>query len=121
MALIRALENYRVQAYDPAVRLAPEEFPHVQTATSPLEAVEGTDVLVMDAQYDWEEYQSHVGWGHGCVDEVVALALQAGIKQLFLFHHDPDHPDACIDGIVKEARNYYPKVRAASEGMEIQL
>jgi hypothetical protein len=26
-----------------------------------------------------------------------------------------------VDKVVKEARNYYPKVRAAAEGMEIQL
>jgi hypothetical protein len=38
-----------------------------------------------------------------------------------LYHHDPDHDDPCIDAIVKDARNYYPKVRAASEGMEIQI
>jgi hypothetical protein len=38
-----------------------------------------------------------------------------------LFHHDPDHTDACIDSIVADARNYYPKVRAASEGLEITL
>jgi hypothetical protein len=38
-----------------------------------------------------------------------------------LFHHDPDHTDAVIDTVVKEARNYYPKVRAAAEGMEIAL
>jgi len=38
-----------------------------------------------------------------------------------LFHHDPDHNDACIDSIVQVARNHYPKVRAAAEGMEIQL
>jgi hypothetical protein len=40
---------------------------------------------------------------------------------LILFHHDPDHSDACIDSVVREARNYYPKVRAASEGMEIEI
>jgi hypothetical protein len=26
-----------------------------------------------------------------------------------------------IDKVVKDARNYYPKVRAAAEGMEINL
>jgi len=46
---------------------------------------------------------------------------QSGAKELVLFHHDPDHSDACIDSIVKEASNYYPKIRAAAEGMEIQL
>jgi hypothetical protein len=26
-----------------------------------------------------------------------------------------------VDKVVQEARNYYPKVRAAAEGMEIKL
>jgi hypothetical protein len=26
-----------------------------------------------------------------------------------------------VDKVVQQARNYYPKVRAASEGMEIKL
>jgi len=33
--------------------------------------------------------------------------------------HDPDHTDVVIDQVVKEARNCYPKVRGAAEGMEI--
>ncbi len=47
--------------------------------------------------------------------------MESGAQELILFHHDPDHNDVCIDNIVREARNYYPKVRAASEGMEIEL
>jgi ribonuclease BN (tRNA processing enzyme) len=47
--------------------------------------------------------------------------MQSGAKDLLLFHHDPDHDDTLIDHVVKEARNYYPKVRAAAEGMEIHL
>jgi phosphoribosyl 1,2-cyclic phosphodiesterase len=87
----------------------------------------GTDVLIMDAQYDWEEYQEHVGWGHGCVDEVVALALQAGIKQLFLFHHDPDHDDERITRMTARARELVRArkgrlmVDAAREGLVVQV
>jgi hypothetical protein len=40
---------------------------------------------------------------------------------LILYHHDPDHTDAVIDKVVTDAKNYYPKVRAAAEGMEIKL
>ena len=29
--------------------------------------------------------------------------------------------DAQIDSVVKQARDYYPSVRAASEGMELQV
>ena len=41
----------------------------------------GADVLIMDAQYDLEEYRSHEGWGHGCVDAVVELAASANINR----------------------------------------
>src|SRR5947209_15916283 len=48
--------------------------------------------------------------------EAVNIAMESGARELVLFHHDPDHNDPCIDNIVQEARNYYPKVRAASKG-----
>jgi ribonuclease BN (tRNA processing enzyme) len=47
--------------------------------------------------------------------------MESGAKELVLFHHDPEHTDVVIDKVVQEARNYYPRVRAASEGMELQL
>jgi phosphoribosyl 1,2-cyclic phosphodiesterase len=87
----------------------------------------GIDVLVMDAQYDREEYRQHVGWGHGCVDDVVALALEAGVTRLFLFHHDPDHDDAKISQMVGRARELVAahhgtlEVEAAREGVTVEL
>jgi ribonuclease BN (tRNA processing enzyme) len=47
--------------------------------------------------------------------------MESGAKELILFHHDPDHDDALVDKVVQKAREYYPKVRAASEGMELEL
>ena len=47
--------------------------------------------------------------------------LADGAKELILYHHDPDHTDSVIDKVVADARNYYPKVRAAAEGTEILL
>jgi phosphoribosyl 1,2-cyclic phosphodiesterase/ActR/RegA family two-component response regulator len=91
------------------------------------EFMQGTDVLVLDSQYDREEYQSHVGWGHGCVDDAVALALQAGAKQLYLFHHDPDHADQKIAEMVEHARQLVKaqgaklEVDAAREGLVVEL
>jgi phosphoribosyl 1,2-cyclic phosphodiesterase len=83
---------------------------------------EGADVLIYDAQYLPEEYQARRrGWGHSHWREAVNVVMESGAKELILFHHDPDHTDAVIDKLVVEARNYYPKVRAAAEGMEIEL
>jgi phosphoribosyl 1,2-cyclic phosphodiesterase/CheY-like chemotaxis protein len=92
-----------------------------------LDFVRGTDVLIMDAQYDREEYRQHVGWGHGCVDEVVALALEAEVQTLFLFHHDPDHDDARITQMAAHARQLVARqkgvlqVEAAREGLSLEL
>jgi phosphoribosyl 1,2-cyclic phosphodiesterase len=83
---------------------------------------EGADVLIYDAQYLPDEYNSSKkGWGHSHWREAVDIAMGSGAKELVLFHHDPDHTDNMIDKIVTDARNYYPKVRAAAEGMEIKL
>lgn len=82
----------------------------------------GADVLIYDSQYLPEEYEARKrGWGHSHWREAVNVVMESGAKELILFHHDPDHDDACIDKVVQQARDYYPKVRAASEGMEIAL
>lgn len=92
-----------------------------------LEFLRGTDVLIMDTQYDREEYQQHIGWGHGCLDDVVALALEAEVKRLFLFHHDPNHDDAKIEQMVAHARHLVAArkgtliVDAACEGATVDL
>lgn len=83
---------------------------------------DGADVLIYDAQYLPEEYAARKrGWGHSHWREAVDVVMETGAKELILFHHDPDHSDECIDSVVAKAREYYPKVRAASEGMEILL
>jgi phosphoribosyl 1,2-cyclic phosphodiesterase/ActR/RegA family two-component response regulator len=92
-----------------------------------LEFLRDADVVIMDAQYDRAEYESHKGWGHGCVDDVVRLAQLARAKHLFLFHHDPEHDDAYVDGMVKSARQQaaagsWPlKIDGAREGAVVVL
>jgi phosphoribosyl 1,2-cyclic phosphodiesterase len=92
-----------------------------------IDFLRGTDVLIMDTQFDTEEYQQHTGWGHGCLDDVVALALDAEVKKLFLFHHDPNHDDAKISQMQAHARKLVAarkgklQVEAAREGVTVEL
>jgi phosphoribosyl 1,2-cyclic phosphodiesterase len=92
-----------------------------------VEFLRDVDVLILDAQYDSAEYERHKGWGHGCVEDVVRLAVEARAKKLFLFHHDPDHDDARVDAMVREARllatalNSPVQVEAAQEGFSLSL
>jgi phosphoribosyl 1,2-cyclic phosphodiesterase/CheY-like chemotaxis protein len=92
-----------------------------------IDFLRGTDVLIMDAQYDSQEYLQHVGWGHGCLDDIVRLAAEAQVKRLYLFHHDPDHDDAKIRQMTEHARSLAAElpgllqVEAAREGVGIEL
>jgi phosphoribosyl 1,2-cyclic phosphodiesterase len=83
---------------------------------------EGADILIYDAQYLPEEYAARRrGWGHSHWREAVNVVMESGAKELILYHHDPEHTDEIVDKVVADARNYYPKVQAASEGLEIHL
>ena len=66
--------------------------------------VQGVDLLIQDAQYLETEYASHVGWGHGSIDYALSVAVAGGVKQLVLFHHDPDHDDALLSAIGQECQ-----------------
>jgi len=89
--------------------------------------LKGADALVMDTQYDLAEYNIHAGWGHGCLDDVVSMALKAQVKRLFLFHHDPDHDDTKIRTMISHARKLVKAVKgslqveAAREGLVAEL
>ncbi len=92
-----------------------------------IQFLHGSDILILDAQYTDEEYQRHIGWGHGSVSSVVSLALDAEVHRLLLFHHDPGHDDQMVEKMVKCARELVAKsgkpleVEAAQEGTEILL
>ena len=89
--------------------------------------IRGVDVLIIDTQYTADEYNTHKGWGHGCLDDVVALALRAQVKQLFTFHHDPGHDDEAVSRMVEDARQMVTSrnaallVDAAREGQQFSL
>ena len=83
---------------------------------------EGADVLIYDAQYLPDDYAANrVGWGHSHWREAVNVVMESAAKELILYHHDPEHTDPVLDKVVSDARNYYPKVRAATEGMVIEV
>ena len=83
---------------------------------------EGADVFIYDGQYTPYEYANFKkGWGHSTWREAVTIAQEAKVKQLVLFHHDPDHNDNFVDSMLEEARRFFPNTLAAWEGMEIDL
>ncbi len=86
----------------------------------------GADVLIYDAMYTDDEYLGNVGfhrvgWGHSTWQYAARTAIEAGVKQLVLFHHDPAHDDACLEAIERLAQQRFPRTTVAWEGLEIDL
>ena len=87
----------------------------------------GVELLIHDAMYTPEELEEHRGWGHSTFEEAVALAGDAGVKRLVLFHHEPEHGDEAIDALLAAARRQArskglpAEVLAAQEGMTLTL
>jgi len=87
----------------------------------------GVDLLIHDAMYMPDELETHRGWGHSTFEEAVAVAGDAGVQRLVLFHHEPDHADGTMDKVLAAARQaaraqkHAVEVLAAQEGMELTL
>jgi phosphoribosyl 1,2-cyclic phosphodiesterase len=92
-----------------------------------VEFLRDADIVITDSQYDTVEYPTRLGWGHTCADDSVELAMRAGVKHLFLFHHDPDHHDDKMEAMLAEAQRKVAAagsplvVSAAREGAECVL
>ena len=122
-------EPYRFLHTAKANHMSPEQAE--KTATDEriglVEFLHDSDILILDAQYTDTEYESHVGWGHGSVSSAVSLALDAKVRRLLLFHHNPSHDDTRVDAMVEDARRLVRdsgkqlEVDGAREGEEILL
>lgn len=89
--------------------------------------VEGSDLLICEAQYTADEYLLKRGWGHSTFEDVVGLAQKAGVKRLALFHHDPLHDDEKMASLeahsvkIVSDRKAPIEVFAAREGMTVEF
>jgi phosphoribosyl 1,2-cyclic phosphodiesterase len=77
------------------------------------------DVLVHDCQYLPEEMDIRRGWGHS--------DLEADVRRLVLFHHDPWRTDQAVSSMVErcaemlDSANSTVSVHAAQEGSTLEV
>ncbi len=86
-----------------------------------VELARGADLLVHDAQYTAEELLNKRGWGHSSFDQAMQVAEMAGVKNLVLTHHDPDHDDEFLFHMEKLCQERFANTVLAREGMEIPI
>lgn len=87
----------------------------------------GAEVLIHDAQYLDKELKNNSGWGHSSYEQALRLGLEARVKHLIFFHHDPDRKDdeidSIMDGIQHRVKNSHSSliVSAAKEGQQLTV
>jgi ribonuclease BN (tRNA processing enzyme) len=125
--------GYRIEENDRALAYLPDHEPalgtdlHTSTGEwiSGFALAEGADVLIHDAQYTEDEYDSRVGWGHSSTEQLATFATRAGARRVVLFHHDPLHTDDQLEDILARARDLIPgdpgRVVLARESMTLDL
>ncbi|HKJ67750.1 MAG TPA: MBL fold metallo-hydrolase [bacterium] len=85
------------------------------------------DLLIHDAQYTTSELGAKSDWGHSSYVFATEVAANANVKSLILFHHDPEHSDAIVNKMEKQAQSLLHKTnpeiscQAAYEGLEIKM
>ena len=94
-----------------------------------LDFFQDADAIILDAQYTLGEAFEKFDWGHSSYSMAVDFAIEFGIKDLYLFHHEPLYDDKKMSSIQRSARWYTQRskglpevnVSLAKEGLEIIL
>jgi phosphoribosyl 1,2-cyclic phosphodiesterase len=92
------------------------------------EFARNADLLIHDAQYSEEHYRGQMadlpstqGYGHSTPQMACELANGAGVRELVLFHHDPNYADETVAGLEVRSRSAFSNVSAAYEGLVIHI
>lgn len=88
-----------------------------------------SDVMISDTQYTYLESVAKEGWGHSTSFSAMDLAMKAGVRGFFLFHHDPEHSDAKLLDNLDKTRAYYlmmsdrgnMRIELAVEGLSLNI
>ncbi|MDR1050306.1 MAG: MBL fold metallo-hydrolase [Deltaproteobacteria bacterium] len=82
--------------------------------------IHNADVFISDTQYTFLESMTKEGWGHSSSLRVAEMALKAGVRKLFLFHHDPAYSDRKLFDMLQRTVAY-TNLLSNGHAMEIKL
>ena len=74
------------------------------------------DYLIHDSMYDEQTVQEKKGWGHSSNVALTYFSILAGVKNLVLFHFNPEYSDDKIDSLLSETKKI---IRSLKSGLEV--
>jgi len=114
--------GYRIE-YDGKAACYVTDTEHVigEPDQNVLGLIDGADLVIYDSTYSDETFESKIGWGHSTWQEGIRLCKAAHVKQLAIFHHDPDNTDDVMAEIERKAKAQWADCFVAKELMEVVL
>jgi len=67
--------------------------------------VKDCNYLIHDCMYDVKNYADKIGWGHSNNYSAALFAISADVKNLVLFHYNPDYTDSELDKIINDTNS----------------
>jgi len=114
--------GYRLSQNGNSLAYIPDNEPALDRGSG-LAVAGDADVLFHDAQFTDAEYADRVGWGHSALSDFVTYLAEAAPARAVMFHHDPAHSDAQLEGMLAEVQAAADghAVELAHEGLELEL
>jgi ribonuclease Z len=85
-----------------------------------IDAAQGADLLIHEATFGEEERDRARDTGHSTAKEAAQVALAAKVKRLVLSHVSARY-SISADELVKEAKEVFPNVGVAKDGLEVDI
>ncbi len=85
-----------------------------------VDAAQGADLLIHEATFGEEERDRARDTGHSTSKEAAQVALAANVKRLLLSHVSARY-SISADELVKEAKEVFPNVGVAKDGLEVDI
>lgn len=116
--------SFRIELDGDVVVYTPDhEAGDPETDRQLVDLARGADLWILNGFFSPEEKIE--GWGHSCHLEAVDLAVEAGVRTLAIFHHNPDHADDVLDHMadaaVERARGTGTGVVMTRDGMVLEI
>ncbi|CAI2717937.1 Putative Metal-dependent hydrolase [Nitrospina watsonii] len=73
------------------------------------------DLLIFDSQYTFIEGVEKEDWGHSSTFIGVDIALEAGVRNLAFFHHEPTYSDFKLLNVLEQTRKYLTAIGGDSK------
>lgn len=115
--------GYRIECGNKTLAYLPDHEPMISSPSlydgdkwvSGFYLAQDADVLIHDTQYTEEEYATRNGFGHSSIQHTINFARRTHCKRVFMFHHDPEHNDKFLAGMLSTARDL------AKEDLKVDL